>query len=128
MSDPDVYAALGTIHDAPGGPEGAAVGPGRTLAGDAWETLRASWVFWGALVMIAILVVMAAFPGLFTNVDPASCLGARARMKPSAHAWFGYDVQGCDVYARTIYGARASIVVGSIATLMAMLLGAGVGI
>jgi oligopeptide transport system permease protein len=49
-------------------------------------------------------------------------------VKPSSDAWFGYDVQGCDVYARTIYGARASIVVGGIATLAAMLIGAGIGI
>jgi oligopeptide transport system permease protein len=72
--------------------------------------------------------VMAAFPGLFTNVDPASCLGARARVKPSSDAWFGYDVQGCDIYTLTIRGARASIVVGTIATLMAMLLGGAVGV
>jgi oligopeptide transport system permease protein len=37
-------------------------------------------------------------------------------------------VQGCDVYARTIYGARASIVVGIIATLTAMTLGSAVGV
>jgi len=128
MSDPDAFAALGTIHDAPGGPEAAVTGPGRTLAGDAWETLRSSWVFWGSLVLIAFFVVMAAFPGLFTHVDPASCQAARARVEPSSSAWFGYDVQGCDVYARTIYGARASIVVGTIATLTAMTLGSTVGI
>jgi oligopeptide transport system permease protein len=128
MSDPDAFAALGTIHDAPGSPEAPATGPGRTLAGDAWQTLRSSWVFWGALALIALLVVMAAFPGLFTSVDPASCQAARARISPSSSAWFGYDVQGCDVYARTIYGARASIVVGIIATLTAMTLGSAVGV
>jgi oligopeptide transport system permease protein len=128
MSDADAFAALGNIHDAPGSPEAPATGPGRTLAGDAWETLRGSWVFWGSLFLIGLLIVMAAFPGLFTGVDPASCQAARARIAPSSSAWFGYDVQGCDVYARTIYGARASIVVGTMATLAAMLIGAGVGI
>jgi oligopeptide transport system permease protein len=127
MSDADAYGALGTIHDAPGGPEGSA-GPGRTLAGDAWETLRSSWIFWSSLVLIAILVVMAVFPGLFTHVNPTACEASRARVAPSSSAWFGYDVQGCDVYARTIYGARASIVVGTIATLAAMIIGAGIGI
>jgi oligopeptide transport system permease protein len=85
-------------------------------------------VFWASLTLIAILIVMAAFPGLFTSADPASCQATRARVSPSSSAWFGYDVQGCDVYARTIYGARASIVVGSIATFAAMVIGAGVGI
>ncbi len=128
MSDPDAYAALETIHDAPGGPEAVSTGPSRTLAGDAWETLRSSWVFWASLVMITFFVVMAAFPGLFTSVDPAACQAQRARIEPSGSAWFGYDVQGCDIYARTIYGARASIVVGTIATLAAMLIGSSVGI
>jgi oligopeptide transport system permease protein len=128
MSDADAFSALGTVHEAPGGPEAPGIGPGRTLAGDAWETLRSSWVFWASLVMIAILVVMAIFPGLFTHVDPAACEASRARVAPSSSAWFGYDVQGCDVYSRTIYGARASIVVGTIATLSAMIIGAGIGI
>jgi oligopeptide transport system permease protein len=128
MSDPDAFAALGTIHDAPEGPESASVGASRTLAGDAWRTLRSSWVFWGAIFLIAILVVMAAFPALFTDAKPGYCQAVLARVKPSSAAWFGYDVQGCDVYARTIYGARASIVVGVIATLTVALIGAGIGI
>jgi oligopeptide transport system permease protein len=128
MSDPDAFAHLDTIPEAPGSPQAAATGPGRTLAGDAWATLRASWVFWGALVLITIFVVMAAFPNLFTHVAPDDCQASRARLEPSGSAWFGYDVQGCDVYARSIFGARASIVVGTLATLVAMTLGSAVGI
>lgn len=128
MSDPDAFATLEALHDAPGGPESVSTGPGRTLAGDAWETLRSSWVFWSSLTLIVILVVMAAFPGLFTHVDPASCQAQRARIAPSGDAWFGYDVQGCDVYARTIFGARASMVVGLIATLTATIIGSAVGV
>jgi oligopeptide transport system permease protein len=125
MSDPDAYSTLGAIHDAPGSP---GTGASRTLAGDAWETLRRSWIFWSSSVLIAILIVMAAVPGLFTDVAPGYCLGRLSRVEPSGAAWFGYDNQGCDIYARTIHGARASIVVGTIATLTAMTIGAGIGI
>jgi oligopeptide transport system permease protein len=131
MSDDDLSpsaVALDTAQSDLGNPSTPAVGAGRTLAGDAWITLRSSWVFWGSLVLITFFVVMAAFPGLFTSVDPTNCQAIRARVSPSSHAWFGYDVQGCDVYSRTIYGARASIVVGSISTLMALVLGAGIGV
>ena len=31
---------------------------------------------------------------------------------PVGDAWFGRDIQGYDIYSRTIYGARASILVG----------------
>jgi oligopeptide transport system permease protein len=128
MSDPDSLSALEVVEGAPGTAAVTAVGAGRTLAGDAWETLRSSWVFWGSLVLIAIFVVMAVFPGLFTHADPNYCEAIRARVGPSSKAWFGYDVQGCDVYARTMYGARASITVGVSATLMALVLGAGIGV
>ncbi|MCE0534977.1 ABC transporter permease [Kineosporia rhizophila] len=130
MSEPDNLAALDTVEGAPGTPTAAVAeaGRSRTLAGDAWETLRGSWVFWGALVLIAVLVVMAIWPGLFTNADPRDCQAGRSRGEPSADAWFGYDVQGCDVYARTMFGARASIMVGTLSTLMALVVGAGMGI
>jgi oligopeptide transport system permease protein len=128
MSEPDAVSALELTGGAAGTPSAPAVGPSRTLAGDAWITLRSSWVFWGSLAMIAFFIVMAAFPSLFTSVDPRSCLASRARVGPSSQAWFGYDIQGCDVYSRTMYGARASIVVGFIATLMALVMGAGVGV
>ena len=53
---------------------------------------------------------MAAFPGLFTSADPSFCQLSRQHAGPSGSAIFGYDFQGCDVYARTIYGARNSLV------------------
>ncbi|MDT7796602.1 MAG: oligopeptide transport system permease protein, partial [Actinomycetota bacterium] len=43
-------------------------------------------------------------------------------------AWFGYDNQGADVFARTIYGTRASLLVGVISTLLTVLFGSLVGI
>jgi oligopeptide transport system permease protein len=128
MSEPDSMSALEVVEGAPGTPSAPATGPGRTLAGDAWESLRSSYIFWGSVVLILVFFVMAAFPQLFTGTDPTYCEATRARVSPSSSAWFGYDVQGCDVYARTVYGARASIVVGIAATLGAMIIGASVGV
>ncbi|GLY28556.1 ABC transporter permease [Kineosporia sp. NBRC 101731] len=130
MSEPDSVVAQESIEGAPGTPTASVTeaGKSRTLAGDAWETLRGSWVFWGSLVLIAIFLVMAAWPGLFAHADPRDCQAIRARQEPSGSAWFGYDVQGCDVYARTMYGARASIIVGTLSTVMAMIVGAGIGV
>jgi oligopeptide transport system permease protein len=47
---------------------------------------------------------------------------------PSADAWFGYDLQGRDVFARSVYGARTSIIVGVLATLATVLLGGLTGV
>ena len=79
-------------------------------------------------MLIVIFTFMAIAPGLITHTDPGFCEAIRARGGPSSKAWFGYDVQGCDVFARTIFGARASMLVGGLATLFAMVVGAGIGI
>jgi ABC-type dipeptide/oligopeptide/nickel transport system permease subunit len=59
---------------------------------------------------------MAIAPGLFTNVDPRACDLSNSLGRPGRGHWFGYDLQGCDYYARVLYGARASIVIGVVAT------------
>ena len=71
---------------------------------------------------------MAAFPQLFTSVDPTLGDLSRAREDPSAQAWFGYDHLGRDVYARTVYGTRVSIVVGVLATTAVVGVGAVMGL
>lgn len=99
----------------------------RSLAADAWRDLRRSPIFLISAVLITVLLVMSAVPQLFTNADPDNCVLANSRQGPSASAWFGYDLQGCDVYARTIYGARASILVGIFTTIGVAVVGGIVG-
>jgi oligopeptide transport system permease protein len=103
----------------------------RSLWTDAWDDLRRRPLFIVASVLILFFLILAAFPSLFTSVDPTrgdlqnSGIGVD---KPSAEAWFGYDVQGRDVYARVIHGARASIIVGLTSTFGAVLVGGLAGI
>ena len=100
----------------------------RGLLGDAWHDLSRKPLFWISAVLILLFLVMAAFPSLFTSADPTFGDLSRSRLPPSSHAWFGYDVQGQDMFARTIYGARASIVVAVLSTLGTILIGGTVGI
>ncbi|HEX7743795.1 MAG TPA: ABC transporter permease [Micromonosporaceae bacterium] len=103
----------------PGAPNGAGGKPGkpRSLAGDAWRDLRRNPIFWLSLTLVVIVAAMAAVPGLFTANDPADCVLARQHAGPSGGAIFGYDFQGCDVYSRAVYGARASLLVGALSAL-----------
>ncbi|HEU5469967.1 MAG TPA: ABC transporter permease [Actinophytocola sp.] len=103
-------------------------GKPRSLWSDAWHDLRRRPLFILSLVLIVFFLTMALFPGLFTSVDPNATDLSRSRQAPSAEAWFGYDVQGRDVYARVIYGARWSIMVGVLASLLTVLLGGVLGI
>ncbi|WP_431972811.1 ABC transporter permease [Micromonospora haikouensis] len=108
-------------------PENARKEKPRGLLGDAWRDLRRKPLFWISAALIVIFVLMAAFPSLFSSGDPVNGALANSQVKPSADAWFGYDVQGRDVYARTIYGARASIVVALISTIGTLLIGGAIG-
>jgi oligopeptide transport system permease protein len=100
----------------------------RSLAGDAWIDLRRNKIFWFSAVLVVIIVAMAAFPTLFGAGDPRDCALSRQHAPASGTAFFGYDFQGCDVYAKTIYGARASIVVGMLATLLSGIIGLAFGL
>jgi oligopeptide transport system permease protein len=133
MSDPitagtTVYPA-GPEHG-PDIPDAPAAAPGkpRSLASDAWRDLRRRPLFVIAGSVILLLVVVALFPGLFTSADPNLKDLARTRQPPSADAWFGYDLQGRDVYARVVYGTRWSLLVGLGAAVLTVLLGSVLGI
>lgn len=106
----------------------ATEGGARSLASDAWRQLKKNPVFWVSVVLITIFVVMAAVPQLFTQTDPTEAILKDARMRPNSEAWFGRDIQGYDIYARTIYGARASILVGVFTTVGTVILGSLLGI
>jgi oligopeptide transport system permease protein len=105
-----------------------AEGGSRSLASDAWRQLKKNPVFWVSIVLIAVFLLMAAVPQLFTQTDPTEAILKQARERPNANAWFGRDIQGYDIYARTIYGARASILVGVFTTLATVVLGVLLGV
>jgi oligopeptide transport system permease protein len=128
-----------TIPEVPAGVEGAIAGDvsgsgnlasvkGRSLWANAWIELRRNPMFWISAFLIVVFVVMAAFPQLFTDKDPTFADLTKARQPPSPEAPFGYDTQGYDVYARTIYGARSSILVGVFTTLFTLVFGSLMGI
>ncbi|MBF5031465.1 ABC transporter permease [Micromonospora sp. ANENR4] len=109
-------------------PESAKQQKPRGLLGDAWIDLRRKPLFWISATFIVLFLVMAAFPFLFTSGDAVNGTLERSRVEPSSSAWFGYDVQGRDVYARVIYGARASIVVAVVSTVLTLFVGGAMGI
>jgi oligopeptide transport system permease protein len=73
-------------------------------------------------------VLIAIYPPLFSSNPPPFADLTNARRLPSSEAWFGYDAQGYDVYTRTVYGARASVSVGILATLFTLIFGSAVGV
>jgi ABC-type dipeptide/oligopeptide/nickel transport system permease subunit len=102
-----------------------------SLWGDAFYDLRRRPMFIVSCVLIAILLVMSFWPSLFTSINPfdaKTCELATARQGPSAGHIFGRDSLGCDVYARTIFGARNSIVIGVSTTIITAIVGGLLGL
>ncbi|APT85984.1 ABC transporter permease [Corynebacterium flavescens] len=95
--------------------------------GEAWRYVRRRPLFWVASAMILVAVLLALFPGMFTSVDPRSCELSRSLDPSESGHPFGFNRQGCDIYARVIYGARASVAVGILATALVVLIGSIVG-
>lgn len=129
--EPDVVTRDVTVDSATAGVEPGIAQTsvkGRSLWSDAWTELRHNPIFWVSAVLITFFMVMAIFPQLFTSTDPNYADLARAREKPSSQAWFGMDSQGYDVYARTIYGARASIMVGLLSSAFVLVVGLIMGV
>ncbi|STC70132.1 ABC transporter permease [Corynebacterium pilosum] len=94
---------------------------------EAWRYLRRRPMFWAAAILIFVALLMAAVPQLFTSTDPRYCELSNSLGAPTAGHPFGFDRQGCDIYARVIYGARASVTVGVLTTIVVTLIGTIVG-
>ncbi|MBA0051392.1 ABC transporter permease [Streptomyces sp. AJS327] len=111
--------------------EGA--GKARSLWSDAWRDLRGNPLFMVSAGLILLLLVIAAFPGMFVSVGPREAdLKTHFLTQPELGSffsaeWLGYDAQGRSVYARIIYGTRASILVGVSVTVIVAVLGGLIG-
>lgn len=108
-------------------PKSGGSGKPRSLWSDAWRDLRRNPMFIISALLILFLVVVAVFPGLFTSTDPKFCdLSHYNEGRAPGHP-FGYDRQGCDIYARVIHGARASVAVGILVTTGVVIIGGVIG-
>ncbi|HKU34795.1 MAG TPA: ABC transporter permease [Paenarthrobacter sp.] len=99
-----------------------------SLWADAWRKLRRRPMFIVSSLLILLLIVVALFPGLFTNVAPNNdCQLANSEAGPTAGHPLGFTLQGCDVYSRVIHGTQASLSVGILSVLCVIIIGVTLG-
>ncbi len=79
---------------------------------------------------IAVIVIMAlaAIAAPLIATDPLKIDLTNYLQKPSGAHWLGTDVQGRDIWARLVFGARVSLTVGLISQGIALLLGVTLGL
>ncbi|WP_225799346.1 ABC transporter permease [Streptomyces sp. NK15101] len=136
---PDVTKTAAAVEDAVAPPSVDASAPAakqekaRSLWGDAWADLRRNPYFIISSALIALLLLISAWPTLFTSASPtAGDLVHHFLSKPElgnvgSPEWLGYDQQGRSVYARLIHGTRASIIVGITVTAIVTIVGGIMG-
>ncbi|MCT4355476.1 ABC transporter permease [Streptomyces sp. Je 1-79] len=117
-----------SLEKTPGGPLGTGpAGKPRSLWSDAWHDLRRNPVFIISGLIIVFLVIISIWPQLIASGDPLQCDLSKAQEGSQPGHPFGFNGQGCDVYTRTVYGARTSVSVGVLATLGVAILGSALG-
>ncbi len=78
------------------------------------------------LVVLVMLVLSAILAELAPH-DPNALAATARKQGPSVDHWFGTDKVGRDIFARTLYGGRISLVIGLAATGVALAIGTVVG-
>jgi ABC-type dipeptide/oligopeptide/nickel transport system permease subunit len=136
-----VSTAAPELLRGPGDPLGiAAAAPGivgRSPLQLFWARLRRDRVAIGALVVIVLLVVvaiaaplvtsLAGTPGPYVHDQTAIDQAFGGPTGPQAGHPLGVDQLGRDIFSRIVYGARVSLGVAIVATLLSMLIGVTVG-
>jgi peptide/nickel transport system permease protein len=108
---------------------------GTSLLQDAWTRLKSSPLFWFGAVIVGLFLVLAIIGPWIAPHDPGAQLligqtsRARNAIAPAQPGFpLGGDTQGRDLLSRMIVGARQTLLVGILATLIGLIGGLILGI
>lgn len=99
-----------------------------SLWGMVWQRLRRDPRAMLGLAVVVVLIGSAIAAPLIARHDPLRIDLINQLTPPSGAHWLGTDVQGRDVWARMVYGARISLAVGLISQAIALALGLSMGL
>lgn len=91
------------------------------------KVLRNPMGLLGVLVL-TFFGLLAIFGPLITPYDVKVQDPAQGLMLPSKEYWLGTDRYGVDIFSELLYGARTSMLVGTVSAVIASVLGAAVGL
>ncbi len=103
-----------------------AMPPGRRFS--LWSAVRRNPTIALGAVLLSLLVVMAVFAPIIATSDPFKITPVNRLRPPSERWWFGTDQFGRDVFSRTVYGARVSLIVGLSVAAFSSILGLALGL
>jgi peptide/nickel transport system permease protein len=84
------------------------------------------------LFITVTFILLAIFSPLLTSLglilDPTDLLSNTPLNPPNIRHWFGTNVRGYDVFARTLYGSQAALQVVLLATTLSLIIGVPLGL
>jgi peptide/nickel transport system permease protein len=83
---------------------------------------------WIGGVLLAVMAVIALLSPYLASADPRALSPGSRLLAPSATHWFGTDQLGRDLFARVLWGARVSLLVGVSVAALSALIGTAVGL
>jgi oligopeptide transport system permease protein len=101
--------------------------PHHTLWGDAWVRLRRNKLAVAGAIIILIVALAAIFAPVICKYNFSQTDLAHTMAKPSSMHWLGTDDLGRDLFARLLYGARTSLLVGIFTQIIVVLIGLPIG-
>lgn len=78
--------------------------------------------------VLLVILFLAIFAPVVATHDPMGLNAVDRLQNPSAEHWFGTDNFGRDIYSRTVYGARMTIISGSGVVLYSIFFGILIGL
>ncbi|HJU90463.1 MAG TPA: ABC transporter permease, partial [Gemmatimonadaceae bacterium] len=93
-----------------------------------WARLRQDGRAMIGLIVVVLITALAIAAPLIARHDPIDIDLANQLQSPSGSHWMGTDLQGRDVWARLVFGARVSLAVGVISQSIALALGVTLGL
>jgi peptide/nickel transport system permease protein len=94
----------------------------------AWRRLRRRRGALVGLAVVLVFVALALFAPWLAPQDPIATSWGAIRKPPGTEHWFGTDEIGRDVFARVVWGTRASLLAGVVSVSISLLLGVPIGL
>lgn len=99
----------------------------RSLWRDAWARLRKNYFAMAGAAILLMMLIVAVFAPYLTPYDPNTQDYTRMMQGPSSSNLFGTDNFGRDILTRIMYGARISLRLGFLGTIVGATIGSLLG-
>ncbi|MEG2928489.1 MAG: ABC transporter permease [Oscillospiraceae bacterium] len=101
--------------------------PTLTFWQEAWRRIKKNKVAFWSLMLVILYVLLAIFAPIFSKYDMAELNTTARNAGMSMEHWFGNDTLGRDMWVRVWMGARVSLSIGFVATIINLCIGAIIG-